>query len=87
MGWGPLPYWALLIVLVIGGLIMLMLSYELLVVLSSVLGAQLLVIGLGLSPASLWILGLALLGILLQTGLMRRFGYGFRRRSSRPLFG
>jgi hypothetical protein len=87
MGWGPLPYWALLIVLVLGGLIMLTLSYELLVVLASVLGAQLLVIALGLTPASWWILGLALLGILLQTGLMRRFGYGFRRRYSRPLFG
>jgi hypothetical protein len=85
LGWGPLPYWALLIVLIIGGLIMLTLSSELLLVLASVLGAQLIVIALGLTPASLWILGLALLGIILQSGIMRRFGYGFRRRYSGPL--
>lgn len=86
LGWQPLPYWALLIVLVIGGIIMLSLSYELLVVLASVLGAQLIVIALGLTPATLWILGLALLGIVLQTGLMWRLGYGWRRRPSRLLF-
>jgi hypothetical protein len=82
-GWGPIPYWLLLIIVIIGGIAMLGLSYELLVVLASVLGALLVVNALGLAPASFWILGLALIGIIVQVGFTRYYGYGVRRRYSR----
>lgn len=70
---------------VIGGVIMLALSFELLVVLASVLGAQLIVMGLGLTPATIWLGVLILLGIFLQISLTRRSGYSVRRRPSRNL--
>ena len=89
LGWGPIPYWMLLIILIVGGIAMLGLSYELLVVLASVLGAVLIVNALGLAPASFWILGLALLGIVIQVGFTRYYGYSVRRRYGRRgfLFG
>ena len=70
---------------VVGGIIMLGLSFELLVVLASVLGAQLIVMGLGLTPAAIWLGVLILIGIFLQIRLTRRSGYSVRRRPSRNL--
>ncbi len=62
---------------VIGGLILLGLSFQFLIVLSSLVGAQLLVVALGLP--TLWMLVIALIGILVQFGLTRTYNYDFRR--------
>lgn len=62
---------------VIGGLILLGLSFQFLIVLSSLVGAQLLVVALGLP--TIWTLVIALLGILVQFGLTRTYHYDFRR--------
>jgi hypothetical protein len=85
LGWATLPTWALLVALIIGGIIMLGISFEFLVVLASVVGAQLIVTALGLSPQGTWILILTLLGIFIQIFMMRRFGYNIRRRPARRL--
>lgn len=83
----PISPLILFVVAIVGGLIMLGLSFELLVVLASVLGAQLIVMGLGLSPSAIWLGGLILVGIFLQISLTRRSGYSVRRRPSRKLLG
>ena len=62
---------------VIGGVILLGLSFQFLVVLSSLVGAQLFVLALGLP--TVWTLVIALLGILIQFGLTRAYNYDFRR--------
>ncbi len=62
---------------IIGGVILLGLSFQFLIILSSLVGAQLLTLALGLP--SLWTLVLALLGILIQFGLTRTYHYDFRR--------
>lgn len=81
----PISPLILFAVAIVGGIIMLGLSFELLVVLASVLGAQLIVLGLGLTPPAIWLGVLILLGIFLQIGLTRRSGYSVRRRPSRNL--
>lgn len=83
----PISPLILFVVAIVGGLIMLGLSFELLVVLASVLGAQLIVMGLGLSPSAIWLGVLILVGIFLQISLTRRSGYSVRRRPSRKLLG
>ena len=62
---------------VIGGVILLGLSFQFLVILSSLVGAQLFVVALGLP--TVWMLVIALLGILIQFGLTRAYNYDFRR--------
>ncbi|GAB5492105.1 MAG: hypothetical protein Phog2KO_23200 [Phototrophicaceae bacterium] len=83
----PISPLILFVVAIVGGLIMLGLSFELLVVLASVLGAQLIVMGLGLSPSAIWLGVFILVGIFLQISLTRRSGYSVRRRPSRKLLG
>ncbi|MBI1278578.1 MAG: DUF4203 domain-containing protein [Anaerolineaceae bacterium] len=73
----PVSPLALLIGGVIGGVILLGLSFQFLIVLSSLVGAQLLVVALGLP--TIWIFVIALIGILLQFGLTRAYHYDFRR--------
>jgi hypothetical protein len=62
---------------VIGGVILLGLSFQFLIILSSLVGAQLLTVALGLP--TIWTLVIAVLGILLQFGLTRTYNYDFRR--------
>jgi hypothetical protein len=71
----------LLIGAVIGGLVLIGLSFEFLVLLSSLVGAQMLTLGLGLPV--IWTLIFAIIGMIVQFMLMRRFDYTFRRRPRR----
>jgi hypothetical protein len=71
----------LLIGAVIGGLLLIGLSFEFLVLLSSLVGAQMLTLGLGLPL--IWTLIFAIIGMIVQFMLMRRFNYSFRRRPRR----
>ena len=69
---------ALLVAAIVGGIVAIGLGIELLVVLSAVVGAQMLVVALGLQ--SYWILILALIGIAIQVYATRYYGYSLRRR-------
>ena len=73
----PVSPWALAIGGVIGGVILLGLSFEFLILVSSLVGAQMMTLALGLDPV--WTLVLAVLGILVQFALTRTFKYDFRR--------
>jgi hypothetical protein len=79
----PVSPLILLIGGLIGGLILAQLSFQFMVIVAAVAGAQMLVLGLGLEPY--WTLLLALAGIILQLYLMRRYNYGYRRRPVNPL--
>ena len=76
-----LDYLILLIGAVVGGLLLIGLSFEFLVLLSSLVGAQMLALGLGLPL--IWTLIFAIIGMIVQFMLMRRFNYSFRRRPRR----
>ncbi|MCA9903876.1 MAG: hypothetical protein KC547_08470 [Anaerolineae bacterium] len=67
----------------IGAIVMLSLSFEFLVVLSALVGAQLVVQAMGLNP--IWVLLVAIVGAIIQFALVRAFRYEFRRRP-RSLF-
>lgn len=77
---GPVPAWIILLAALIGGFVMVALSFELLLILSSIVGAQMLVLGLGVRPVVLWVLILTIVGILIQFILARRLGFSLRRR-------
>ncbi|GAB4527587.1 MAG: hypothetical protein OHK0046_45510 [Anaerolineae bacterium] len=77
----PISPLALLVAALVGGVVLLALSFEFLVLLSSLVGAQMLSLGLGLDI--FWTLIFAVAGIVIQFGLMRAFKYDFRRRSRR----
>lgn len=83
IGAAPASDIVLLLGAILGAVIMLALSFEFLVLFSALVGAQLLVYGLGLDP--IWILLLAVIGAALQFILTRTFKYELRRRP-RPLF-
>jgi hypothetical protein len=68
---------------ILGGLILLGLSFEFLVLISALVGAQMLALGLGLS--AIWTLVFAIIGVIVQLMMMRRFNYAFRRRPRRLL--
>jgi len=80
-GWTPVPVWVLLIIAIIGAVIMVALSFELLVLYSSIVGAQMLALALGLRP--IWVLILIVAGVIIQILLTRSFGYQVRRRPAR----
>jgi hypothetical protein len=86
LGWTPVNLIVLGVAALLGGLLMLALSFELLVLLAALVGALLIVIALGLQPQGFWILGLTLLGIFVQAYATRRFGYNLRRRPMRRIF-
>jgi hypothetical protein len=65
----------------IGGLLLLALSIELLILLAVVVGAQLLVLGLGLGAE--WILIFIIVGVIVQLMATRYYGYNIRRRPRR----
>ena len=74
----PVTDLALLIGGIIGGVILLALATELLIVYAAIVGAQLLVLGLGLDPV--WILIFAIAGVVLQVVASRQTGRKIRRR-------
>lgn len=71
---------------IIGGIVALGLSAELLVILAVLVGAEMIVIALGLAPV--WIIILTIVGIVIQLFASRYYGYPVRRRprSLRSLF-
>jgi hypothetical protein len=68
---------------IMGGLILLGLSFELLVILSSIVGAQMLSLGLGLGVG--WTIGFMLFGMFWQIMIARATGYKIRRSPSRRM--
>ena len=68
---------------IIGGVVLVGLSFEFLVILSSVVGAQMLSLGLGLD--FYWTILFAIVGIVIQFALMRNFKYDFRRRRTKRI--
>lgn len=73
----PVSPLALAIGGIIGGIVLLGLSFEFLILVSSLVGAQMMTLVLGLDPV--WTLVLAVLGILVQFALTRTYKYDFRR--------
>lgn len=73
----PVSAVALLLGGLIGGVVLVGLSFEFLILLSALVGAQLLTLSLSLTP--IWTLAFTLAGIVMQVGLIRSFGYDFRR--------
>lgn len=74
----PVSPLALLVGGVIGGLVLLGLSFEFLVLVSALVGAQMLTLGFGLNVV--WTLIFAVVGVIVQLGLLRVYNYDFRRR-------
>jgi hypothetical protein len=74
---GPINPIVLLIAALLGGLILTGLSFQFLILLSALVGAQMLTLGFGLSP--LWTLVLAAIGIIAQLALARYYNFEFRR--------
>ena len=68
----------LLIFMVVGGVLLLAISFQLLVVFSAIVGAQMVALGFGLGAE--WVILLAILGIILQVVITRSRGISFRRR-------
>ncbi len=77
----PVNPLVLLIGALIGGLVLIGLSFQFLILLSALVGAQMLVLGLGLAPV--WTLLLAIIGIVVQFALARTYNYDWRRRPHR----
>lgn len=67
----------------IGAFVLLGLSFEFLIFVASIIGAQMLTLALQLDIT--WTIILAIIGIVLQLGYMRRTNYSYRRRPQNPL--
>lgn len=74
----PVSPLALLVGGLIGGLVLIGLSFEFLVLVSALVGAQMLTLGFGLNVV--WTLIFAVVGVIVQLGLLRVYHYDFRRR-------
>lgn len=61
----------------VGGVILLGLSFQLLIFLAALVGGQMLALGLGLGPA--WTLLFTIVGVLIQIMMARQAGYDIRR--------
>jgi hypothetical protein len=81
LGLGEVSLVAVLVGLVVGGIILVMLSFELLVVFSALVGAQMIALALNLGLG--WMLLMALVGIVLQLATVRARGIEIRRRPMR----
>jgi hypothetical protein len=77
----PVSSLVLLLGGLIGGLLLIGLSFEFLVLISALVGAQMLSLGLGLTP--IWTLIFTIVGVIVQLGLIRAFRYDFRRHRRR----
>ncbi len=80
----PVSSLVLLAAAFIGGIILLGLSFEFLILLAALLGAQMLALGLGLGAE--WILIFFVVGIVIQLAATRYSGYEVRRRPSRMVY-
>lgn len=81
MATSDIPPLVLLIGGIIGGVVMIGLSFEFLILLAAVVGAQMIVLGLGMDTG--WVIILAIIGVVVQLFLTRRFDYEIRRRPTR----
>jgi hypothetical protein len=77
----PINPVVLLIAALLGGILLLGLSFQFLILLSALVGAQMLTLGLGLTPV--WTLIFAAVGIIVQLGLARTYNFDWRRRPRR----
>lgn len=77
-GLEPVTDIALIIGGLLGGVLLVFLSLELLIVLSSIVGAQMLALGLGLSAT--WVLVFAVAGVIIQLLIVRSRNMAVRRR-------
>jgi MFS family permease len=77
-GLAPASSIALLLGGLVGGLVLISLSFQFLILLSAVVGAQILTIGLGLPVV--WVLLFAIVGIIVQLSLVRALDYDYRSR-------
>ncbi|MCA9915491.1 MAG: DUF4203 domain-containing protein [Anaerolineae bacterium] len=66
---------------ILGGLLILALSTQLMIILSAIIGAQMIVLGLGLTVE--WLLILAIVGIIIQFIAIRALNIDLRRRKRR----
>jgi hypothetical protein len=73
----PVSAIVLFIGALIGGAILLGLSVEFLIIIAAIVGAQMLTLALALNP--LWTVLLALVGVIVQFGLIRYTSYPYRR--------
>lgn len=83
LAWGEPSNIVLLIALIVGGALLLALAFELLILFSAIVGAQMIALGFGLGVE--WVIILTILGIILQLVIIRSRGISIRRRP-RPLF-
>lgn len=79
----PVSAFVLLLGALIGGILLLGLSSELLVLISALVGAQLLTLGLNLPPV--WTFFFFLFGVIVQIAAARHYGVSLRRRPNRSL--
>lgn len=75
------PYLLIIGGAIIGGITLLILSFELLIVISAILGGQMLAQGLELGIG--WAVLFMIISIVIQAGLRRRTGYNPRRRRAK----
>ena len=80
----PINPIVLLIAAILGALVMVGLSFQFLILLSALVGAQMLTLGLGLTP--IWTLIFAAIGILVQIGLARAYNFDWRTRPRRTYY-
>ena len=78
LGFGLPSVIVLLIALVVGGVLLFLISFELPIVFSAIVGAQMVALGFGLEAQ--WVILLAILGIVLQIVITRSRGVAIRRR-------
>lgn len=77
----PVTLIAVLIGFIVGGIILILLSMELLIIFSAIVGAQMIALALGLDVA--WMILLALVGMVAQLAVVRTRGIDLRRRPMR----
>lgn len=80
----PINPIVLLIAAILGALVMVGLSFQFLILLSALVGAQMLTLGLGLAPV--WTLIFAAIGVILQLGLARAYNFDWRSRPRRTYY-
>lgn len=80
----PVSSLVLLLGGIIGAIVLIALSLEFLIVISALVGAQMVSLGLNLGPE--WVLILAVVGVIAQLLAVRAFGVDLRRRPQRGIF-
>jgi hypothetical protein len=80
----PVSSLALLLGGLIGGIVLVALSFQFLILLSALVGAQMLTLSLGL--AAVWTIILTVIGVIVQLGLVRALKYDYPRHPRRINF-